>query len=245
MKNKVLESFILSVIKEQLSSPVEKASNTNFACSLIEGDDEYYTVTIYDPQALEKAISKFDNVEELSDYFIADFEKKIDEIIIVASVDFCKPETTKVGQSWDAFEVATSASHPKYRLGPVAYDIAMYYASKYAGGLMSDRKTVSSKARSVWKKYLNDRPDVQKKEFDDKNNPRTETKVDDSKLQTYDELNHAYQIKQKPQGLDRLENNHKMFLQTWHEKKGSKEKLDTLLVRGGDMLFNKVHVRNS
>jgi hypothetical protein len=240
MRQKILEKYIRSVLKE-LSSPVAKLLDSHFACSFIKGEDDYYTATIYDPQALAKAINKFDSVKDLSDYFIADYEKKSGETIMIASVDFCKPDESTIGKSWDAFEVATSASNQDLKLGPVAYDIAMYYASKLGGGLMSDRKTVSPKARSVWKNYMSNRDGIEKKELDDKKNPKTAPKIDDSKLQNSEELNFVYNMNEKPPGLDHLEKNHKLFLQLWKERNGSSDGLDVLLIRGGDMLFNNVY----
>lgn len=45
--------------------------------------------------------------------------------------------------------------------GPLAYDIAMEWATIYGGGLTPDRDTVSSDALSVWEKYMK-RSDVRK-----------------------------------------------------------------------------------
>ena len=48
--------------------------------------------------------------------------------------------------------------------GPLLYDIAMEMVNKVGGvGLMSDRRSVSPEARNVWRKYFEDRGDVDRK----------------------------------------------------------------------------------
>lgn len=58
----------------------------------------------------------------------------------------------------DAYEVKLSAAYQGY--GPLMYDIALSYI--YPKYLISDRTSVSDEAQSVWKYYLNKRPDVNK-----------------------------------------------------------------------------------
>jgi len=63
--------------------------------------------------------------------------------------------------------------------GPLLYDIAM---EKYPGGLTADRYSVSPAARHVWTYYAKNRGDVDKKPFDDIDNPQTPDPTDDCVL---------------------------------------------------------------
>ena len=74
--------------------------------------------------------------------------------------------------------------------GPLLYDLAMEYATEYGGGLMCDRRNVSSAAYQIWDKYLNLRckpdkfgkctsADIQIKQLDTSTYPKTETPFDD------------------------------------------------------------------
>lgn len=69
----------------------------------------------------------------------------------------------------DAFEVVYSIVAPGW--GPLLYDIAMELASRYGGGLMSDRESVSPDACRLWRHYLDAerRPDVQRRLLPERN----------------------------------------------------------------------------
>ena len=69
----------------------------------------------------------------------------------------------KDGKGFDcmgAFEVASSGASSGW--GPMLYDLAMEYATKNGGGLVSDRTGVSEDAYFVWKKYMDSRDDVER-----------------------------------------------------------------------------------
>jgi len=51
--------------------------------------------------------------------------------------------------------------------GPLLYDVAMEYASRLGGGLISDRSNVSSDAAGIWDYYYNNRDDVDYEQMDD------------------------------------------------------------------------------
>ena len=70
-----------------------------------------------------------------------------------------------------AWEVASVAA--PHGWGPLLYDVAMEWASQNAGGLISDRFTVSRDARRVWDYYMNNRPDVTAHQLDDEKNTLT------------------------------------------------------------------------
>lgn len=62
--------------------------------------------------------------------------------------------------------------------GPMLYDVAMELATIQAGGLMSDRESVSFAARDVWQYYMANRGDVTGIQLDDEWNKLTPTERD-------------------------------------------------------------------
>ncbi len=64
-------------------------------------------------------------------------------------------------------------------LGPLLYYIAMSF---YPGGLTADRYNVSKDAQNIWNFYYKNRGDVNKKPFDDMDNPKTPDPNDDCVL---------------------------------------------------------------
>ena len=65
-------------------------------------------------------------------------------------------------------------------MGPLLYEVAIEYASQVGGGLISDRRTVSSDARAVWDKYAK-RLDIGKKQLDTNDSDMTQLTPDDPK----------------------------------------------------------------
>ena len=78
------------------------------------------------------------------------------------------------------WEVLESKAGQGY--GPLLYDIAMEYATKYGLGLMSDRVSVSGEAVDVWDYYLKNRVgvDVEAHQMDDRKNTLTPTDDDNN-----------------------------------------------------------------
>jgi len=72
---------------------------------------------------------------------------------------------------FDAWEVRKSDVREGF--GPMLYDLAMEWATKNGGGLISDRHGVSDEAVSVWIRYKNARDDVEKVQLDDLENTLT------------------------------------------------------------------------
>ena len=80
------------------------------------------------------------------------------------------------GECSGAFEVyGASAAHG---WGPMLYDVAMELATIQAGGLMSDRESVSVAARDVWQYYMDNRGDVTGIQMDNEWNKLTPTERD-------------------------------------------------------------------
>ena len=57
--------------------------------------------------------------------------------------------------------------------GPLLYDVAIEWATENAGGLISDRGSVSLEAQQVWNYYLNNRTDVKEHQLDTLDNQLT------------------------------------------------------------------------
>lgn len=92
------------------------------------------------------------------------------------------------GENWDgepclgAWAVSVT-SDTLSGWGPLLYDLAIELASQEAGGLMSDRGTVSSDARVVWGNYFSSRGDVYKNQMDNIRSPITPVIEDDCNQQ--------------------------------------------------------------
>jgi hypothetical protein len=92
------------------------------------------------------------------------------------------------GENWDGEPClgAWTVSSTKDTLdgwGPLLYDLAIELSTQEAGGLTSDRGTVSPDARSVWGKYLSSRGDVEKEQMDNIRSPITPVIEDDCSQQ--------------------------------------------------------------
>ena len=72
------------------------------------------------------------------------------------------------GKCLGARAVTTSGSRD-FGMGPLAYDVAI----EASGGLMSDRLSVSSDAKAVWKYYMDNRADVIIQQLDNEENKLT------------------------------------------------------------------------
>ena len=68
--------------------------------------------------------------------------------------------------------------------GPLLYDVAMEYATREGGGLISDRSSVSAEARSVWDYYMKNRGDVTGIQMDDLKNTLTPEEEDNCNQQS-------------------------------------------------------------
>ena len=75
------------------------------------------------------------------------------------------------GDCGGAWMIGNSAAASGW--GPLLYDVAMEYATREGGGLISDRGSVSEEARSVWDYYMHNRTDVIGIQMDDLKNTLT------------------------------------------------------------------------
>jgi hypothetical protein len=81
-----------------------------------------------------------------------------------------------VGDCGGAWMIGNSAAASGW--GPLLYDVAMEYATRHGGGLISDRGSVSAEARSVWDYYMHNRGDVTGIQMDDLENTLTPEEED-------------------------------------------------------------------
>jgi len=76
----------------------------------------------------------------------------------------------------DAWEVRSSEALGGF--GPMLYDLAMEYATQNGGGLISDRHSVTDEAYMVWKRYYDQRDDVESTQLDNLENELTPDEED-------------------------------------------------------------------
>ena len=81
-----------------------------------------------------------------------------------------------LGECGEAWMVGGAAANHGW--GPLLYDVAIEWATKNGGGLISDRGSVSDDAQGVWNYYMHSRSDVKAHQLDDLANTRTPTEDD-------------------------------------------------------------------
>ena len=193
------------------SSPIDKALGKGLGLTVsMSGDNGF--VIVYDAKKILDKIEFYKNnyPEKLSEpHMIMNVLDGYGIIDVVAGVRFAKPRYDK-GECNNAFEVTNSASKKGSKLGPAAYEAALFYLN----GLSPDRIVVKPGADKVWSIYnkRTDSQEVEKEPFDDIDSDQKRTPDDTSddcvlhKGKEY--LNYSYDIEPKPPGLQELEDNH-------------------------------------
>lgn len=194
-----------------------------------------YKFVLFDPSAAKASFKPFVGQQVRLNGPLANSPEAAMLSAVKGYIALKKPTTET---QWHAAEVTASAAEKGY--GPLIYDVAM---SKL-DWITSDRHSVSPEAEKIWAFYKNRRPDVNKLEFDDVNDPRTPPKEDDAVLHVdgaKNPLNYAYG------GVDvdatRLEKNYENF-EKWAIKtlKINVEQLSGVVWRAGRMLFHNKFV---
>ena len=192
------------------SNPIDKALGKGLGLAVKMEDYDNGFVVIYDAKRILSNIEFYKKYEPDKILDILDGYGKID---VVAGVRFGKPMNDyhhDRGLCNNSFEVTNSASKKDSKLGPAAYEAALYYLD----GLTSDRIVVKPGADKVWSIYSKraDSQEVEKEPFDDINSDQKRTPDDtwdDCILhKDRDHLNYSYDIESKPTGLQELEDNH-------------------------------------
>ena len=192
------------------SSPIDRALGKGLGLH-VQADKDGGWVIVYDAKKILDAIEnlKEKNPESLEPYNVMYTLEGYQKIEVLAGVVFSKSDSTK-GECNNAFQVTNSASKEDSKLGPTAYEAALYYLD----GLAPDRFVVKPGADKVWSIYSKraDSGDVTKDPFDDIDAGDEKKTPDDTSDDCIlhkgkDHLNHSYDIEAKPSGLQELENN--------------------------------------
>lgn len=93
---------------------------------------------------------------------------------LLGGISVTKPDDGNCGGAWMVGMVQAQEGW-----GPFLYDIAMEWTTINGGGLMPNRKEVSSEARRVWDFYLNNRDDVESHQLDKEGGELTDDPSDD------------------------------------------------------------------
>lgn len=140
------------------------------------------------------------------------------------------------GDCNDAMEVKMSAAAKGY--GPLMYDIVM---SDGEGGLMPDRVSTSDQAAKLWQFYSGKRKDVEKKPFDDADDPKTPDDDDDCSLvnDPNDVLNYSYDGAGNTGAKSQLMQRHEEAVAQFAEHDMPKKFIEGMLGQLGDSFFDK------
>jgi len=200
------------------NNPIDKALGKGLGVSIqMKGDRGL--VVVYDAKKILDKIEfykkyKPDKISEA--HMIIDILDGYQSIDVVAGVRFAKPRYD-IGKCNNSFQITNSASKKDSKLGPTAYEAALYYLD----GMAPDRVIVKPGAERVWSIYnkrADSHQDVEKKPFDDIESDQKRTPDDPSDdcvlHKGKDHLNYSYDIIPKPAGLKELENNHAKVLAT-------------------------------
>jgi hypothetical protein len=197
---RITETLLRKIIREVLLpesvSPTATAAAMGMAVCLTKG-----YVIIYDPKILISAIENVQDLEEIPGVIESTLE---DEPVVRAGVRYS--HSSAGGPCNRSGIVMQSASWEGSRMGPAAYEAAMWYA----GGLASDREETSRSAGRVWKRYKNRAEDgeLESIPFDNIEDPKTPPIEDDCVMQDKLWLNSSYRLWEKPEGLAEMEARH-------------------------------------
>jgi len=212
-----IRKIVRNLLKEESYDPTIRAAQAGLAlCHFVSRRQTF--VCLYDPQIILRGIESNEIKKS------AVIRDSLNAVIELAPAD-----------SFDtngANPITISVAKPNSKMGPTAYECALWIAQKQRfekvkkdkqgfansppGGVTPDRESVSDSAQSVWKKYSL-RNDVESYRLDDINDPVTPNKWDDSFVYKQDYLNKSYVLKNEPAKFKELVNNHENFLRTLHQ----------------------------
>lgn len=193
-----------------------------------KGDEKF--AVLYEPKIL---LSKIKMITQHNQ------EKLVNaiETSIKGMIQFAPPVT---GECWGAWEILKSAAEPGAKLGRLLYMVVAGAVPSHK--IMSDRRSVSPAARSVWKRLKTQ--GVETLQFDDESDPKTEPTNDDCMLVKDPEaefLDYAYQIKDAPNAnkLRDLDESHNKFMSELLDELGWTEdvNIDSAFVRASVNYF--------
>jgi hypothetical protein len=185
-----LRNIIRELIKEARVTTTMGASE-DLAAVLARnsrGDPESMLV-VFDPDGLNRILDQHPDDEPARLRALAS-AGRINMDFVVGMIEVASPTQ---GEAWGAKEVRASASNWN-GYGPMLYDMAL----EIFGVVCPDRHMVSIRAQRVWKKYNEERPDVETLPFDDIEHPRTPPTNDDAVTyndENVEQLDNAYKMK--------------------------------------------------
>jgi|LakMenEpi03Aug12_release.lakeMendotaPanAssembly.Ray.scaffolds.fasta_scaffold173769_2 hypothetical protein len=200
----MIRSLIREMLITEMTSPTAIAAEQGMALFTIGDPKSHGKVIIYDPNLLLQQVRQARRFSRDADPKEVIVDSIDTEPIVRAGVTLWHDTD---GQCNGSGIVGRAASVAGSRMGPAAYEAAMWLAN----GLTSDRKETSRAAGMVWAKYA-DRVsggEIDALPFDDVSDPQTPPPEDDCELQDRDWLNSSYHLKSKPPGLDEMMSNHK------------------------------------
>ena len=212
MTRSLLRSLIRETLLQESDSPTARAAAAGYAVAKVNQSYTATVVMIYSPKILFEILDGLDDPS--SENIKHAVRDSLLETSIVRSAVEYEPASIypEAGPCWDSgivsYAVSATDDPDLPRVGPAAYEAAMWYSKDHT--LTPDRDSVSSSAERVWSRYSGRvGKGVDAFEFDDVNRPQTPEPDDDCWLHDSDALNHAYALDAKPAGLDSLERNHK------------------------------------
>jgi hypothetical protein len=233
--------ILKELIAEILSEPQPKFDLEDVACSIFSRGLTTYVV-LYQISIAKQFVDSYSKID-LTDFYAYGHQHSTMSAYrsVIAGVVYNK----EFGSCNDAGVIEISVSHPDYKAGPLAYEIAMWQA----GSLAPDRKTVSKSARKVWQKY-SQRGDITSSPFDDVENPVTEDTVDDCRLHNpKDEISNRSEVNKsyrrnsgsKPARLDKMLDNAKIVKQIFSDHEINNMTLQNYLIRNLYELFDEYY----
>ncbi len=214
LKEKTIRFVIKSILNENDSGKITNliaiAINAGYAICNFKFSD-VTLVCLYDPTLMLNILTlHIKNKKPLSISSDRLFNITDDTNVIIAGISFT--DNIIDGPCNGGQMIKNSASISKTKMGPVVYEYALSIAKT---GLFPDRGSVSPEAKKVWDKYFK-RKDVNKKSFDDINNPKTPDPQDDCfmyNIQGNESLDQTYSIDNINSNFSELLSNHAKCIQ--------------------------------
>ncbi len=108
--------------------------------------------------------------------YYGDIEDPQQQTDLYGEIQIYAPSDSYYGNCGNAWMVGGVAA--KHGWGPLLYDVAIEWATQNAGGLISDRGSVSDAAQGVWNYYMRNRDEVTAHQLDDLKNSLTPEEED-------------------------------------------------------------------
>lgn len=186
---------IKKLLQEYVKLLIERAANVSDKALGIYPGEGGQMIVIWDPDVMIEALTSGSKGETKKEKI-----QRSSSNWILGMMTLSSPRS----DHWRGWEVKASAAQGGF--GPGLYDIAM----SLFGAIYSDRSSVSGSAQRVWSYYKDQRIDIKKMPFDDKNVQKTPSTIDDGDVFPGGEdnpLNYAYKGAKSPTSSMRSRHN--------------------------------------